>query len=452
MRHRSAFARIDRVDGKTQSRSDRILPREYFLLWVLLVRIDSRRVSSWLAAAMAFMAAGLAWWFHAIVGDKAAEIVLNTSGFFWIAGSWAGLISLGSLPLALHVQYSENHRGSLRTRFNWKTIAIWSIERMLWPIGCVWGIFFITPVFTNSSPSESLGAIVLFSVALVLTNSYVIVGRCLGIALADIKSMAMLGALATAYAPHIFTNVANPVIPTESFFVSVVCVTVLLLVGVWQARLFQKRREETVDSDALNEARHSFGRIESPVQSEQIEQARGISESSARVGLNRLVMISALIAMSMWLFLDSHQVERYGVASSLVLFSVVGPLVTLQTHSFQDWPRMHVLKWGLAPREGIKKSGNLLKQRVIRRPSWRMRTAILSAAIVTWPLLLFAFLKATDPQQGLALLFAVLLVAEAAACGWVADRAAMMGIRQETTFAGLLFASFCVVTLCRIRF
>ena len=81
-----------------------------------------------------------------------------------------------------------------------------------------------------------------------------------------------------------------------------------------------------------------------------------------------------------------------------------------------------------------------------------MRTAILSAAIVTWPLLLFAFLKATDPQQGLALLFAVLLVAEAAACGWVADRAAMMGIRQETTFAGLLFASFCVVTLCRIRF
>ncbi|TSA06913.1 MAG: hypothetical protein D4R77_05350, partial [Planctomycetaceae bacterium] len=94
MRHRSAFARIDRVDGKTQSRSDRILPREYFLLWVLLVRIDSRRVSSWLAAAMAFMAAGLAWWFHGIDGDKAAEIVLNTSGFFWIAGSWAGLISL----------------------------------------------------------------------------------------------------------------------------------------------------------------------------------------------------------------------------------------------------------------------------------------------------------------------------------------------------------------------
>lgn len=323
---------------------------------------------------------------------------------------------------------------------------------MLWPIGCAWGVFFVTPVFTNSSPSESLGAMVLFSVALILTNSYVIVGRCLGVGLADIKSMAMLGALATAYAPHVFTNVANSAIPTASVFVSVVCVTVLLLVGVWQARLFQKRREETVDSDALNEPRHSFGRTESPVQGVQIEQARGISESSARVGLNRLVMISALVAMSMWLFLDSHQVERYGVASSFVLLSVVGPLVTLQTHSFQDWPRMHVSIWGLKSIEEKNNSGNSFKQRVIRRSSWRMRTAILSAAIVTWPLFLFALLKATDPQQGLALLLGVLLIAEAAACGWIADRAAKMGIRQETTFAGLLFASFCVVTLCRIRF
>ena len=335
---------------------------------VLSATIDARRTASWLAAVTA--AVGLL-----LLQRLPAELVLPLA---WAHGAVVAVVAAGDMPMSGSARRPGGTAAAIQ--------LAWAAERMAWPL---------------------LGTLIGTALGGSATISWAVASGCVAASLLGLAcrwlrcsaSDAASGTLVVTLVASLAAMAVPPAARSGAEGLSIVAGIWSVLAAGLLAIVAQADRRNCLPREAT-------------------AGGRPLGDSELRRWYLRLMMVGSLLGMVRWLFVAQPLVGLYGMASGLLVATLVLPDAALARAgaSSSSWTQV------------AQVAGR-------RPPLWRLlQPWLLPAVVAVWPLLVAVVLVAA--ARGLPAVFAIVAAGLVVGLGGLARLAVARGwLAEENAFA-----------------